>query len=226
MPSLLPLPPICSPVNAGYNTPMPLFFFLFGAMMISLSGVMAPGPVTAVTIGKGSDSPYAGAWIAVGHGIVEIPLMILLALGIGRFLTSLWLRSALGIAGGLILIFMAAGLLRGAMRPSAGAGLFTGSPLLAGILLTAGSPFFFVWWATVGAALILQSWAFGLAGFIALCIGHWLCDFFWGYFLSAVSFTGGRFFGRRFQRAVFAVCGLAVLLFGGLFIQKAVVDLF
>jgi len=55
---------------------MALLNFLFTAVVISLSGVMAPGPITAVTIGKGSKSPYAGALIAIGHGIVEFPLMV------------------------------------------------------------------------------------------------------------------------------------------------------
>lgn len=194
-------------------------------MVISLSGVLAPGPVTAVTIGKGNDSPHAGAWIAVGHGIVEFPLMILLALGISQLFTSAWLKIALGLLGGVFLIFMAVGLLQGIRRQSVNASLFSGSPVLAGILLTLGSPFFFVWWATIGAALILQSRTFGLLGFIALCVGHWLCDFLWGYFLSALSFAGGHFFGRRFQQMIFAVCGSALLVFGGWFLYNAVAPL-
>jgi threonine/homoserine/homoserine lactone efflux protein len=204
---------------------MPFLVFLSGAIVISLSGVMAPGPVTAVTIGKGNDYPHAGAWVALGHGIVEFPLMILLALGIGQFFTHAWLKTALGILGGLFLIFMAVGLLREVGRRSVNASVFSGSPLLAGILLTLGSPFFFVWWATIGAALILQSWVFGLIGFIVLCVSHWLCDFLWGYFLSAVSYAGGQFFGRRFQQVVFAVCGTALLVFGGWFLYNAAVSL-
>jgi threonine/homoserine/homoserine lactone efflux protein len=204
---------------------MSFWIFLSGAIVISLSGVLAPGPVTAATIGKGNDSPHAGAWIAVGHGIVEFPLMILLAFGIGQFFTSVWLKTALGILGGLFLVYMAIGLLRGIVRSSAGPSFYSGSPLLAGILLTLGSPFFFVWWATIGAALILQSWAFGIAGFIILCAAHWLCDFLWSYFLSALSFAGGKFFGRRFQQAVFGACGLALLVFGGWFLYSAAVSL-
>ena len=57
--------------------------FLIQTILISLSGVMAPGPITAVTIGKGSVSPYAGALVAVGHGIVEFPLMAAVYFGAG-----------------------------------------------------------------------------------------------------------------------------------------------
>jgi threonine/homoserine/homoserine lactone efflux protein len=204
---------------------MSFLVFLSGAVVISLSGVLAPGPVTAVTIGKGSESPHSGAWIAVGHGIVEFPLMILLALGIGQFLASPWLKTALGILGGLFLIVMAVGLLQGITRKTVAVSTFTGSPLTAGILLSLGNPYFFVWWATIGAALILQSWAFGIWGFVALSVAHWLCDFLWGYFLSALSFAGGYFFGKRFQQAVFAVCGTALLAFGGWFLYNAAVSL-
>ncbi|MBN2083739.1 MAG: LysE family transporter [Anaerolineales bacterium] len=204
---------------------MSLLAFLSGAFVISLSGVLAPGPVTAVTIGKGGQSPHSGAWIAIGHGIVEIPLMILLALGVGRFLADPTVKIVFGILGGLFLLYMAVGLMREAGRTAVAASSFSGSPLAAGILLSLGNPYFFVWWATVGVALIMQSWVFGLAGFLALIAVHWLCDFFWSYFLSALSFTGGKFFGKWFQRAVFAVCGVALFGFGGWFLYDAVTSL-
>jgi threonine/homoserine/homoserine lactone efflux protein len=204
---------------------MTLLAFLSGAIIISLSGVLAPGPVTAVVIGKGGQSPHSGAWIAVGHGIVEIPLMILLTLGIGRFLADPTVKIVFGILGGLFLLYMAIGLLREARRTEVASSSFSGSPLAAGILLSLGNPYFFLWWATVGVALILQSWVFGLAGFLALVAVHWLCDFIWDYFLSALSFSGGKFFGKWFQRAVFSVCGVALLCFGGWFLYDAVASI-
>jgi threonine/homoserine/homoserine lactone efflux protein len=200
--------------------------FLAIAVVASLSGVLAPGPVTAVTVGKGSQSPHSGAWIAVGHGIVEIPLMILLALGIGRWFADPMLKVILGILGGLFLFYTAAGLLRGIGREKEASTGFSGTPLLAGIILSVGNPYFFIWWATIGAALILQSRAFGLLGFFAFCLAHWLCDFLWGYFLSALSFTGRKFFGKWFQQAVFAFCGVSLLAFGGWFLYDAAVSLF
>jgi len=152
--------------------------------------------------------------------------MILLALGMGRFFADPTVKIVFGILGGLFLLYMAVGLLREAGKTVVAPSTFSGSPLAAGILLSLGNPYFFVWWATVGVALIMQSWVFGLAGFIALCITHWLCDFVWSYFLSALSFTGGRFFGKWFQRAIFAVCGVALLLFGGWFLYDAATSLF
>ena len=55
-----------------------LLLFLFQVVLISMSGVMQPGPVTAATVSIGAENKYAGLLIAVGHGIVEFPLMILI----------------------------------------------------------------------------------------------------------------------------------------------------
>ena len=51
------------------------YLFLASVFLISLSGVLMPGPLFAVTIQKAAKSKTAGALIAVGHGIVEFPLM-------------------------------------------------------------------------------------------------------------------------------------------------------
>jgi len=61
---------------------VPLVGFLLEAVLISLSGVMAPGPMTAAAVGMGSKSPHAGAFLAVGHGIVEFPLMVAILYGL------------------------------------------------------------------------------------------------------------------------------------------------
>ena len=53
-----------------------MWAFLIEAVLISLSGVIAPGPVTAVCVGHGSKSPHAGVAIAVGHGLAgSCPLL-------------------------------------------------------------------------------------------------------------------------------------------------------
>ena len=43
--------------------------FLLKTIIISLSGVMAPGAVTAATIANGTRSRWAGTLISIGHGI-------------------------------------------------------------------------------------------------------------------------------------------------------------
>jgi threonine/homoserine/homoserine lactone efflux protein len=53
--------------------------FICTIVGISLSGVMAPGPITAATLAAGERNRHAGAWICVGHILVELPLIVILA---------------------------------------------------------------------------------------------------------------------------------------------------
>jgi threonine/homoserine/homoserine lactone efflux protein len=201
---------------------MTFLFFLFQTIVISLSGVMAPGPITAATVGTGTKSPHAGALVAVGHGIVEIPLIISFMFGIGYIVSLRYVRVSILLAGGLFLLFMGYDMLRN-IHKNQGAGSITPGygPLAAGILLTAGNVYFLLWWATVGASLITRAVAFGLAGLGVFIAVHWLCDFVWLYILSAASFRGGTLWGEKFRRIVFSVCAVLLGVFGVTFVVQA-----
>jgi len=201
---------------------MPFIAFLAQAVIISLSGVMAPGPMTAVTVGSGTKSPHAGALVAIGHGIVEIPLMVLVFYGVGHVLTLLPVRTAVFFLGGLFLLFMGTDMLRSMKTAGQRSGKRDDTPLVAGILFSLGNAYFLLWWVTVGATLIAKAVSFGLIGFAVFAVVHWSCDFVWFYLLSAASFKGGKLFGAKFQRRVFGVCGIFLLVFGLKFVADAV----
>ena len=162
--------------------------FLGSVAAISLTGVMMPGPVTAITITKGSQHKTAGALIAVGHGIIEFPLIVLIYLGFARFLVIPEVKMSVSLAGGLMLIWMAIYIFR--TRPS----LFnepkksSQNCVVAGLATTAASPYFFLWWATVGLALLATARSFGIMGIVALAVTHWLCDAGWLYLVSWLVF--------------------------------------
>ena len=200
---------------------MLLSAFLLEAILISLSGVIAPGPVTAVTVSKGTKSPHAGAIVALGHGMVEIPLMILILYGFGDILKITYVKAIIGSLGGLFLLKMGLDLLKGIKQAKIDSANGPNSPLRAGIILTLANPYFLIWMATIGSILIFRSYAFGLLGFTMFMIGHWLCDFLWLYFLSALSFKGGQFFGKKLQQVLFAICGVFLLFFSAKFIYDA-----
>lgn len=203
-----------------------IFSFLLKALIISLSGVMAPGPITAVTVSKGTDQPYSGVMIAIGHGVVEFPLMILIIVGFGQFLELNWVKVVIGVFGGLFLFKMAIGLLKNIKDAQIGKSDHQYSAFQAGVVLTIANPYFLIWWATIGAVLITGAYQFGFLGFIAFAIIHWSCDFVWYSFLSSLSFKGGQFFGKRMQKVLFAVCGLFLLFFSGKFIYDAMTIIF
>jgi len=200
--------------------------------MVSLSGVMAPGPIIAVTLREGTRSPRAGFLVAVGHGVVEFPLMVLLY-GVFEAVTDFpsgdVVRRIVGGAGGVILVWMGIATFRGLFRRSRegegeGKPAFPRrGPIAAGMLLSAANPHFIVWWTTVGAALVMQAKAYGIWGFLLFALAHWSCDVGWLSFLSFASFRGRKRFGGRFLAGVSAVCGTVLVLFGGMFLYGAFV---
>ncbi|UCG46894.1 MAG: LysE family transporter [Phycisphaerales bacterium] len=200
-----------------------LLFFLCQVVGISLSGVMAPGPVTATTIVMGARNRYAGVLIAVGHGIVEFPVMILIVLGMGTVLKSELSQVIIGLAGGGFLLVMAVQMFAGlksvdtqAAKPARGA------PVMAGVILSAGNPYFLVWWATVGLSLATTARGLGIWAFVVFAVVHWLCDLVWLAALSWASFKGSVLLGPRSLRIVLTICASALVGFGLYFVYNAV----
>jgi len=201
---------------------MELFFFLITAVGVSLSGVMSPGPMTAAAIAMGTNNRFAGALIALGHAIIEFPLMILIILGLDKLLSSSYIKIFIGFVGGIFLLFMAIKMLSGLRNEGVQkVKIAKGSPIVAGIVLSGGNPYFLLWWATVGLALATTATGLGIWAFALFVIIHWLCDFIWLQILSWASFKGTGLFGPRSQRIVLRICAVALIGFGAFFIYKA-----
>ena len=202
---------------------MELLFFLATVVGISLSGVMAPGPVTTAAIAMGARSKYTGPLIAIGHGIIEFPLMILIVLGMDKILKSTTTQIIIGLAGGTFLLIMAIQMLRSltdSKNPEAN--VTKSGPIVAGIVLSGGNPYFLLWWATVGLTLAMTAKGLGIWAFVLFAIVHWLCDFVWLGALSWASFKGTALLGQASQRIVLFICSVALFGFGLFFIYNAV----
>jgi len=191
-----------------------------------LSGVLAPGPVTTATIAMGARSRYAGVLIAVGHAIIEFPLMILIMLGMGNLLKSRNAQIAIGMAGGAFLLVMAIQMLislratkNSQDKPA------TDRPILTGVILTATNPYFLLWWASVGLALATNARQLGVWAFALFAIVHWLCDCIWLQALSWASFKGTTLLGRHRQHIVLLVCSLALFVFALMFLYNSTAKL-
>ena len=199
--------------------------FLLSAIIISLSGVMAPGAVTAATIAQGTRSRWAGTLISLGHGIVEMPLIFLLMLGLHFFFEMDPVKIAIGILGGGFLLWMGYGMLRQTRRPLAEqSGTFKSNSIRTGMVLSATNPYFLLWWATVGLNLALKAEGFGTLALVIFAIVHWLCDVVWLSILSFAAFythKGAGLFSGHIQKGILACCSIALLIFGGKFIFDA-----
>ncbi|HSV42065.1 MAG TPA: LysE family transporter, partial [Methanomassiliicoccales archaeon] len=80
--------------------------FLASVAIISLSGVMMPGPVFAATVAQGYHDRNAGLKLTLGHAVVELPLLALIFLGFATIFSQPEVVAAIGLIGGAILIWM------------------------------------------------------------------------------------------------------------------------
>jgi threonine/homoserine/homoserine lactone efflux protein len=205
------------------TAPATLPLFLLWVIGISASGVMMPGPVTAVVISKGTHSKWAGLMVAVGHAIIEVPLMAIIYFGVSAFLKSDGVQIGLGLAGGLLLVWLSVGVFKA--KPVAVDVNYEGAhknAIMAGVATTTASPYFFLWWATVGVTIVAGAKAFG-GGWVVLTGGiHWLFDAAWLLFISCFVFFLRRFLTPTVQRVISVICGLTLVGFGVYFIYRAI----
>nr|MDO8100660.1 LysE family transporter [Candidatus Njordarchaeota archaeon] len=200
---------------------MDLFGFLAKVIVISLSGALAPGPLTASTATLGAKRGWkAGFLVSVGHMLVELPLVVAVSLGVFVAFTSSPESSIiLGLVGGSFLIFF--GVMMGKDAPHADlptakheGGLRTYSaPLGVGVTLSAFNPYFIIWWIGVGAPLILE--ALSLGGFPMLGIfyaSHVWLDFVWLSFIASIASLSRV--NPRYYRIVLGALSVMVFIFG------------
>lgn len=191
---------------------------LFLTVVVSLSGVLMPGPVFAVTIARGHSNKYAGAFIALGHGVIEFPLMGLIYFGFVQYFTDEAFRKAIALLGGIMLIYLGLQIIRTRKEVREEGRDFSYGSITAGVITTSANPYFFIWWATIGAALIMSASLFGPLGFIVFAVVHWLCDFLWGLAVSLTVFKSKKFWSQRLHETIFSGCGVLLIAFGAWFL--------
>jgi len=200
------------------------YFFLLSVIFISLSGVMMPGPLFAVTIAKGFKDKTAGVLISLGHGVVEFPLMFLIYFGSAELLASTVTQIIIGLIGGILMIYMGFRMVKAYRKTSEKYEESRHSSLIAAILTTGANPYFLLWWATIGFALIANATVFGFAGFLIFAIIHWLCDLLWNTFVSITVFKSKRFWTKKVHNVIFGFCFAVLAGFGAWFIISALLQ--
>jgi len=195
---------------------------LLSVAVISLSGVMMPGPMFAVTVAKSYRSPWAGAQVSIGHAVIEVPLILLIYFGFARFFENSVVQLVLSIAGGAMIIWLGYGMFRArAEVVHQGRDLRYGA-ITAGIIMSGLNPFFLLWWATVGSMLIMKVIDYGVVGTVAFTLVHWSCDLVWLSIVSVLIYKTKALWGKRFQEWLFIACSLLLVGFGGWFIVSGI----
>jgi len=187
---------------------------LLSVVVISLSGVMMPGLMFGVTLVKSLKSPWAGAEIALGHAVIEVPIILLIYFGLARFFESIVVQLVLSILGGGMIIWLGISMFRARTEMVRGEKDLPYNAFIAGILTTALNPFFWLWWVTIGVMLEMKFLDFGVVGLAAFIVVHWLCDLVWLSFVSNLVYRTHSLWGRKFQEGLFITGSLLLVGFG------------
>jgi threonine/homoserine/homoserine lactone efflux protein len=197
------------------------YVFLASVLLISLSGVLMPGPLFAVTIKKAATSKVSGALIAVGHGIVEFPLMFLIFFVLSEFEIPLIAQVAVGLVGGALMVFMGVQTFRSRHKPENVSSSAKRESVVAGAYTTAANAGFILWWLTIGTTLILNAKLFGLLGFSIFAGVHWSVDLVVYTAAAFLIFKSQRFWNDQIRMGITLFCAAVFIGFGLFFMGSA-----
>ncbi|MBI2328855.1 MAG: LysE family transporter [Chloroflexi bacterium] len=195
---------------------------LLSAVVISLSGVMMPGPMFAITLAKSYRTPWAGLQIATGHAVIEVPLILLIYFGLARFFESSTVQFLLSLLGGVMIIWLGVAMFRARGEVVQEGKDLPYNALVAGILTSGLNPFFLLWWLTIGSMLIMKFLNFGTMGLSVLILVHWLCDLVWLSFVSIMVYKTHSLWGRKLREGIFITCSLLLVGFGFWFLISGI----
>ena len=190
-----------------------IFGFLGLVIVISASGVMSPGPLFAANVMYGlREGKISGIKMAIGHTIVEFPLILLLGVGyfsiesIPEIRTVITILGAIGLFGFAILQIRSVTKQKFSLETKSGQG-----PIVTGILLSALNPFFIIWWLTIGLVLISESIQnFGILGIVILFLFHIWMDYVWLFTIAALSSKAKNYLSKRNFKII--IIGLSIML--------------
>jgi threonine/homoserine/homoserine lactone efflux protein len=191
------------------------FGMFFLALALGLTGALAPGPTLVATI----TSSVTGGWttgpkVTLGHMAVETVLFLLIVMGLAAVARPY--SSVIAGIGGTALIAFGILTIFGSRQASLGTTSVTpvDNPYLAGAVTSAANPYFWVWWLSVGSAMVIA----GLQGGIFLAgvfmAGHWSADLGWYTVVSTTIAQGRALLSDKRYQTVMGVCGLFLIAFG------------
>jgi len=211
-----------------------IFSFSF---LVALTGAMSPGPLLTYTIIKSIKTDkrgyLIGVWVIVGHALLEMVIIFILLLGFSYALKNTYVVKTIGVLGGLILLYFGFSIIRSIYLKNIGTSFLENSeteyaneqglqnrgienPVIGGILVSMSNPYWWVWWATIGFALMVQfkisfkQWPDLLAFFL----GHEAGDLIWYLLISCLAFFGLRHLNRKIYYGVLFFCGVFMIIFG------------
>ncbi len=188
-----------------------------------------PGPLLALTISETARRGFwAGPLLVLGHGILELALVIALVLGLSQIIIGELATSLIGIIGGIILIVIGINIIdtnwhRNVVAVPSENPVVTRQHsrwILSGVVVSLSNPYWFIWWATIGMAWLLWSMKLGAAGVASFFTGHVLADLIWYALVSFVIVSGKRIIKDAAYHWLLHICGVFLIGLGAYFIAS------
>lgn len=207
---------------------MILWGIFISTFLIGFSGAMMPGPMLGVAI----DGSLRKGWIAgpltvLGHGILELMLIIVMFLGLRDFFSNPVIAGLIGLFGGVFLAWMGYGMIKSGIKKTvsledqkgsekAGKGNLT----LSGALMSIANPYFVIWWSSAGMESIRRSYALGLIGVLFFFMGHILSDLTWYTIVSTALSRGKKLINDTIYHRIILLLGIFIMVFSIYFINS------
>ena len=197
--------------------------FALTVVIISVSGVMSPGPLFTANIMYGlKEGTQSGLKIAAGHTVIELPLIILLAVGVISLETIPGFKTTIVLLGAIGLFGFAGLQIKNALTKKMQTGIqVKHGAFLTGILFSALNPFFIIWWFTIGFKLISDSidlWSYWGIG-ILFGVHIWM-DFVWLGFVAFSASKAGNILSNQNYRILMIALSSVLIYFGISFVLE------
>jgi threonine/homoserine/homoserine lactone efflux protein len=189
--------------------------------VIGLTGALAPGPTLVATINASLTGSWtAGLKISLGHIIAEIVIFLLIVFGLATIARPF--TTIIAAVGGTALIIFGILTILGSRtasldQKSASPG---GNPVLAGLVSSAANPYFWIWWLSVGSAMVIAALTGGILLAAVFMIGHWAADTGWFTLVAASVSKGVSVISDTLYHRIMAACGLFLIAFGVYYIAR------
>ena len=197
-------------------------------ILLGLSLAAPIGPVNLEIIKRGLNSGFKQAFLTgAGAMCSDTTYLILIFFGLTSFLNFAFMKIFLGIAGGIILIYLGAASAKDFFRKANATEnkpyrLFKAS-FVTGYVLAISSPMTIVWWTGVfGALLAAQTHTQTNISAFFSCLSILLGCFLWVTSLSIALHWGKKIINEKFTRLISLFAGLFLIAFGMYFLYRAI----
>jgi threonine/homoserine/homoserine lactone efflux protein len=194
-------------------------------ILISVSGVLSPGPLFFANLVLSKNGGFwSGIKVAIGHTIVELPVVILYSIPLIIFSSqsvTFSIINFISFIGGIsLIVFGILFAVKIISKNNKHNYIIESSkiekPVIAGILFTGINPFFFLWWLSVGTKLISDSitllgYPIGIA---FLFLVHVWMDYAWLGLTSYFASRGISVLRSQYHKFIILILTIPLFYYG------------